>query len=148
MHKIIADILTRDASWGSCLPDYRLKPLRFIPLFVVRVVHKQSRRDETLLVILYKGWRVRIESARFRENEIRHERTTANRERPLCACVKRGAEIQGTEYGETARSFRWCQGCPQGNRRFLPSQLGARIIREFLEKEGSWWAIAVIKRPL
>lgn len=68
----------------------------------------------------------------------------------LCARVCRGWS-EGLKYkglGETARSFRWCQGCPQGNRRFLPSQLGARIIREFLEKEGSWWAIAVIKRPL
>lgn len=43
---------------------------------------------------------MRIESARFRENEIRHERMTARREqRSLYTCVprvKRGAEVRGT----------------------------------------------------
>lgn len=98
MNKIIADILMPDASWGSCLPDYRLKPLRFHPLV------RRERHTQTVAkgwdVAGYKGWRVRIESARFRENEIRLMRERLRTESVLCARVcrgwKRGAEVQGT----------------------------------------------------
>lgn len=143
---------------GYSYARYILKQLPpWLPLEAVTAFHplvRRERRTQTVAkgwdVAGYKGRRVRIESARFRENEIRRERERLGAGSGLCVCVPsvkpRGWKYKGL--GETARSFRGCQECPQGNRRFPPLEPGARIIREFLEKEGSWWAIAVIKRPL
>lgn len=82
---------------------------------------------------------MRIESARFQENEIRHERTTASPECSLCACVsrvKRGTEVQGTR--GNGEEFLRVSRVSAGKSTIPPSRSReARIIREFLEKEGS-----------
>jgi len=103
--KIITGILLRDASWSSCLPDYRLKPLlRFISLLVVRDVRKQSRRVETLLVIRGRECVLRARDFERMKSAMRERLRTESGS--LCACVCVYAEDE-TRGWSTRDSGKW-----------------------------------------
>lgn len=122
---LIANICTllRDASWNSCFPDYRPKPaLHFhSPRCSSRGVHKQQSRmggSETLHPVLRGGECV------LRAREISREWNSPRTlvkvlvHMPLCAWRVEG-EVRGWSTRNSGKSFRGCQGCPQGNRRSL-----------------------------
>ena len=101
---------------------YKL-PLCFIPLLVVRDVRKQSRKDKTLLLVI-RG-RECVLRARDFERMKSAMRERLRTKSAHCARVYAEGWSEGLKYKgleETARSFRGCQGYPQGNRRFSPSR--------------------------